>query len=56
MIIAELFDREREEGVFNEKIEITKKMLKDGFNLTVIEKYTNLSKEKLEELKKEIEY
>ena len=56
MTIAELFDREREEGVFNEKIEIAKKMLGKGSDFKFILEITNLSKEKLEELKKEIEH
>ena len=41
----------KEEGEKNAKIEMARKMLKDGENIEKIEKYTGLMKEEIEELK-----
>ena len=40
-----------EQGVEQEKIEIVKNMLKDEVDISVISKYTGLSKEEIERLK-----
>ena len=44
----------RMEGRTEEKIEMTLKMLKDGMSVDMIEKYTGLPKEQIEQLKSEI--
>ena len=41
----------KEEGIEQEKIEIAKNMLNDGLGISVISKYTSLSKEEIESLK-----
>ena len=41
----------REKGIEQEKIEIVKNMLKDEVDISVISKYTGLSKEEIERLK-----
>ena len=41
----------REKGIEQEKIEIVKNMLKDEVDISVISKYTGLSKEEIESLK-----
>ena len=41
-----------EKGIEQEKIEIVKNMLKDEVDISVISKYTGLSKEEIEKLKK----
>ena len=41
----------REQGIEQEKIEIAKNMLNDGLDISVISKYTSLSKEEIESLK-----
>ena len=40
-----------EKGIEQEKIEIVKNMLKDEVDISVISKYTGLSKEEIEKLK-----
>ena len=47
----EYFDKGIEQGAKEEKIEIARKMLDDGTEISIIEKYTGLSKEEVEELK-----
>ena len=41
----------REQGIEQEKIEIAKNMLNDGLGISVISKYTGLSKEEIASLK-----
>ena len=48
--VKEIVEEKKQEGIKSRNIEIAKNMLKDNIDISIISKYTGLSKEEIEEL------
>ena len=51
----DLLNTAKLEGELNKAIEMAKKMIKDNFDIKMIQKYTDLPLEKLQEIKKSLD-